>query len=278
MPAAAAWQTSPLSHAAHCARTPRCASAQQVTDRRCRSGDARLRFAAVRQLADEFRATEFSVRRKKAVLPMASRTARSLAGKRQRAESDEALDEALHLMAIQSAEKLARQHAQHLTVKLTWANLAELCVRALTQRLLAMQSDAELDALVDQARLLRERLQQRDDAKSGRVTTATRDGILLVSGCALVLQQLRRIRDGKLAPSFDNAGLASTLRSRWRRVGDVPPYVRSVVQAAIGKVLTSSATEGVRNFYSRILAHWTEAPQHDERRGVKIDFDSDDDF
>ena len=226
------------------------------------------------------------------MLPMASRTARSLAhrtaapktaryrgaGKRQRAASDEALDEALHLMAIQSAEKLARQHAQHVTVRLTWANLGELCVRALTQRLLALQSDAELDALVDQARLLRERLQQRDEAKSGRVTTATRDGILLVSGCALVLQQLRRIRDGKLAPSFDNAGLASTLRSRWRRVGDVPPYVRGVVQAAIGKVLTSSATEGVRNFYSRILAHWTEAPQHDERRGVKIDFDSDDEF
>jgi hypothetical protein len=200
------------------------------------------------------------------------------ASKRQRDNSAEATEEALELMRIQSHDELQRRPVRYLPFKPTWAKLAEYIVKQLSSALITLDSDDELKDLAHVARELRERLEERDSASKARVTKETREAVLNTSGVAIVLQLLLRIREGNVQASYENAGLVSTLRQRWRRIGDVPDYVVSLVRDAVGKVLTSNVSDGIKNFYSRILLHWVpqEAPQ--EMRGERVSFDSDDDM
>ena len=110
------------------------------------------------------------------------------------------------------------------------------------------------------------------------MTKETREGILYASGAAIVLDLLLPIREGKVQPSYENAGLVSTLRQRWRRIGNVPDYVVSLVRDAVGHVLKSSASDGIKNFYSRVLLHWLPQEPQREPRGERVSFDSDDDM
>jgi hypothetical protein len=202
------------------------------------------------------------------------------ASKRARDDNGEAVEEALDLMRVQSHDELSRKHVRHLHFKPTWARLADYVVKELSSTLITLQSDEELDDAVHVARELRNRLEERDASTKGRITKETREGVNLTSGAATVLHLLRRIRDGKVDASFENAGLASTLRARWRRIGAVPEYVSSLVRDAVGKVLTSSASEGVKNFYSRVLMHWVpeQSMPPQESRGERVSFDSDDEL
>lgn len=202
------------------------------------------------------------------------------ASKRGRDDSAEAVEEALDFMRVQSHDELSRKHVRHLHFKPTWARLADYVVKELSSALITLQSDDELDDAAHVARELRNRLEERDGSTRGRITKDAREAITLTSGAATVLHLLKRMRDGKVDPSFENAGLASTLRAQWRRIGAVPEYVSSLVRDAVGKVLTSSASEGVKNFYSRILIHWVpeQSMPPQERRGERVSFDSDDEF
>ena len=199
------------------------------------------------------------------------------ASKRARDES-EAVEEALELMRIQSHDDLSRKQVRYLSFKPTWAKLSEYVVKELSAALVTLHSDDELNNVAHVARELRNRLEERDQASKARVTKETREAVLNTSGVAIVLQLLLRIREGKVQASYDNAGLVSTLRQRWRRIGDVPDYVASLVRDAVGRVLTSSATDGIKNFYSRILLHWLPQEAQHEPRGERVSFDSDDEW
>ena len=196
-----------------------------------------------------------------------------------RARDDEAMEEALELLRIQSHDELSRVHVRHLSFKPTWTKLAEYCVTELSSAILTLTSDSELHDVIHISKELQARLQERDASdKSRRVTKETREGIHLTCGVANVLHLLQRIRDGSATPSFENAGLASTLRARWRRLGRVPEYAERLVRDAVGRVLTSDATDGVKNFYSRVLLHWVPDESPREPRGERLTFDSDDDL
>jgi hypothetical protein len=200
------------------------------------------------------------------------------ASKRTRDES-EAVEEALELMRIQSHEELQRKQVRYLSFKPTWAKLAEYCVKWLSSAILTLQSDSDLIDAVHVAHDLRDRLNQRDASEKGRVTKETREAIHNASGVAIVLHLLLRIKDGKVAPSFENAGLASTLRHRFGRIGEVPDYVSSLVRDAVGRALTGDASEGVKIAWSRVLVQWTPQEEKDDKpRGTRVSFDSHEDF
>jgi hypothetical protein len=187
---------------------------------------------------------------------------------------DSAIDEALELMRLQDHAELSRQRPAHIRFRPTWAKLAGLCIRTLSDALLSSGSDGDVHAAYDHAQLLHQRLGQRDAARQARVTRDVRDGILLVCGAASGLHTLIRLRDGRLEPTFESAGSISTLRQRLNTLGGVAPYVRDLARAAIGAALGAGAPEGVEALFGRILDQWPPRG-HNQVRGERV---ADDDF
>lgn len=180
-----------------------------------------------------------------------------------RARSDEALREALELLANNDAASMARARAPSLAErvrgKFTWASVGEWAASEVGARLLER---AALEESVDEAKELMTRLQQRDGARNARVTTALRDKITLVHAVAVTLDELTRVADGTLRASYDTAGRASALLTRWVRLGGQKAgWARALMETATAEVLGDpAASAGLKASYTRALAAWLPPP------------------
>ena len=122
-----------------------------------------------------------------------------------RARADDAMHEALSLLANNDSASMARVHApslaEHVRGKFTWAAVGEWVAMTIGARLIAR---GELSDAVDDARELHVRLQQRDAARNARVTAALRDKIMLVYAVAVTLDEVLRVAAGDLVASSQN--------------------------------------------------------------------------
>jgi hypothetical protein len=164
-------------------------------------------------------------------------------------------------MSIQGLAELGRAKAEHIPRnKMTWAHLADLVIRALKKDMCAVEDDEALSEAIERAKQLHARLEARDADKGSRVTKDAREGILLLSSIASMLNELRRVRDSEMPPSYETAGRATSLRQRWNRVGDPTAFIRTLMEACVARVLTSAASDGVKAIYTRALTHWQTKP------------------
>ena len=192
-----------------------------------------------------------------------SRHRRYRSSGKQRTRNDDALHEALNLLADNDAASMARVHAPSLSErvrgKFTWATVAEWVAGELGSRI--VERGAPHAETVDDAKELMVRLDQRDATRSVRVTAALRDKILLVHTTAVTIDELERVSDGNLVANYETAGRASSLLMRWLRLGGSKDgWARTLMEDATAKVLTSSASAGVKAFYTRSLAVWLPKP------------------
>ena len=96
------------------------------------------------------------------------------------------------------------------------------------------------------------------------------------------MQELVSIKDGKQTPTIETAGRAVSLRQYLARLSSFPPlpYLQSLVQSAVARVLTSSAPHSVKAMYSRTVEQFLPTSPLDvppPSSGERIEWTSDED-
>ena len=171
-----------------------------------------------------------------------------------------AMDEALELLRKNDYHELLRSKANFIRGPLTWASVCAVAVATVAAGLLDGALDKAID-VADDAHTLAERLRERDQNSSARVTAQLRQRIGMLDGLASCFEAAVALRDGGPI-EFEALGRLVALRTRWfalrREMGSEAEsdWVVALVQAAVGKVLTSDAGAGAKNMASRALAAW----------------------
>lgn len=179
---------------------------------------------------------------------------------------DEGLEQALKLLRENESSALARARPAKLVpflkAKPTWATVGTLAADAITARLLGARNDNELLRASVDAKELHARLLERDATRTQRVTSVLRNRIQQLQAVGACLDELKRIKAGQLAPSMDTAGRASVLHRRWIAIGGdkQDAAVRTLLEAATGKVLSSNAEQAIKGLYMRGLGWWLPQP------------------
>ena len=189
-----------------------------------------------------------------------------------------ALEEALSLLHVNDSTLLSKTRPRFIRGSVTWARLGDMAATEVAQNLLSVQSTAALDRAVDHAQELGNALGARDAVPGARVTTALRHQITLLVGLTKGLDEVSRIREGKLKPNFENAGRANMLRQRWLRIGGGENvWVSQSIEQATAKVLASSTTAGVKSLWTRALSSWLPQVHLPSTGATRVQWDSDDD-
>ena len=200
--------------------------------------------------------------------------------KRARAPLDEALDLLTHNDAASMARADASGLKEHVRGKPTWASVGEWAAEAIAARLRAATGAAALEEAASEAATLHARLLERDAIKGARVTIQLRERIGTVHAVASTLHTMLQLRDGARAPSYELAGKALVLYRGWLKLGGQRnAFVRQLMEAAVGAVLQSAASAGIKAQFTRALSSWQQAaPAVAAPDGEVVTWDESDDL
>ena len=188
------------------------------------------------------------------------------------------VDAALDLMTINGLSELERADFSAIGRKMSWAHLAEGCLRRLGGDVLQMKDLGPVSERVD---LLHHRLETRK-AEKIRTTQSTQDAIDLLYSVTQVIRELLKLREGVMTSDVQRAiGRATGLRTRFLQLSPLNPDVRpranelvALVKSAIEAVLRANVSEGTKAFARKSLQQWSTCSQ--QPRGEKVTWDSDD--
>ena len=197
-------------------------------------------------------------------------------GKRSREEDgEEALERALDLLENNDFTHIAHTPFPQIRGPVSWAKVAEFACNKIKIDLAGLRSEGDLRDVESHATILLSRLEARDGVKGARTTRELRDTIMQIAALARSLTEVQRIYAGSLAPNFDNASRASTIRQLWARLGiKENTWVRELMEHTVATVLASTATPGVKAAFTRLLLAWQPPPP--SNAGTKVQWDSDD--
>ena len=198
-------------------------------------------------------------------------------GKRGREEGEEPLERALDLLENNDFTHIAHTPFPQVRGPVSWARVAVFACNKLKIDLAGLRSEGDLRNAASHATVLLSRLEARDAVKGARTTRELRDTILQLASLTNTLTEVRRIFAGALAPNFENASRASTIRQLWVRLNIKDnPWVKEQMEHTVATVLASNATAGIKAAFTRLLLAWQPPPKSTE--GTKVQWDSDDDF
>ena len=188
------------------------------------------------------------------------------------------VDAALDLMTINTLSDLERADFSPFGRKLSWAHLAEGCLRRLAGDVLQMK---DLRPVTERADLLHHRLERRKSQKI-RTTQVTQDSIDLLYAVTQIIRELLKLREGVMVPDVQRAiGRATGLRSRFLQLSQLNPDViprtnelMALVKSATESVLRANVSEGTKVFARKSLQQWSTCSQ--QPLGEKVTWDSDD--
>ena len=190
------------------------------------------------------------------------------------------VDTALDLMTINGLSELERADFTVFGRKLSWAHLAQGCLRRLAADTLQMSRD--LRAVSERADLLHNRLNARRSQKI-RTPQNIQDGIDSLYAVTQTIRELLRLRDGVMVADVQKTlGRATGLRRRFLELSPLNPDIRprtndleALIKSAFEAVLRANVSEGTKALARRNMAQWTKCS---EPRGERITWDSDDDL
>ena len=197
-------------------------------------------------------------------------------GKRGREEGEEALERALDLLENNEFTHIAHTPFPLIKGPVSWAKVAEFACNKIKTDLAGLRSEGDLRDAASHATVLLSRLEARDAVKGARTTRELRDTIMQIAALDRSLTEVQRIYAGSLAPNFENASRASTIRQLWARLGVKDnPWVKVLMEHTVATVLASVATPGVKAAFTRLLLAWQPPPP--SNAGTKVQWDSDED-
>jgi hypothetical protein len=186
--------------------------------------------------------------------------------------------EALQLLRENDHGRLLKASATHIRPPYTWARVADIAVVRIARALL----DGDEDACED-ARVLGDRLRDRDASGPARVTATLRHRIGQVVRLGACVEAVGDLRDGSWrADDQDALGKLLAARTAWFAVrrehasSTASDWLLDAVQRAAGRVLSSNASAGAKAMASRAVSAWT--VEEKRPRGEVVSFDSDDEF
>ena len=196
--------------------------------------------------------------------------------KRSLEEDDTALERALNLLRDNDFSNIANARFPKIRGPVSWAKLGEYCCTELIKELGTLRSKQELRDVTDNAKLLSNRLQVRDNVKGARTTQPLRNQITQIAGLTAALMEIAQIQTETSTPTFEMASRATTIRQRWSRLEiKENPWVVQLMEHCVAQVLASNASAGIKAAFNRLLLHWLPPPPT-ATGGTRIQFDSDD--
>ena len=142
------------------------------------------------------------------------------------------VDAALELMTINGLSELERADFSTIGRKMSWAHLAEGCLRRLGGDVLQMK---DLRAVSERVDLLHHRLETRK-AENIRTTQSTQDAIDLLYSVTQVIRELLKLREGVMTSDVQRAiGRATGLRTRFLQLSPLNPDVRPRTNELVGR-------------------------------------------